>query len=314
MSSLVEQLVGELQNRRTALDPLQSVTIYVTLSHLSYVHSVWDKLQERSETQHEALSQNITTDFLLQSPSLYESLLNAFVDGLRRCDPYILKASSQASDTDRSITVRQVVLSCLNGLAQILLRRTPKPNTIDRPAVVRALWPHVLAFGCQYGANKRSDRTIVHEAISGPDAISGNSSSSSSLPTTSDEESASSPSFGQPQKEWSQSGSQPYLANSICGIMPKPCTSGQMCTSSSEDEVNHSGFRSGTTGSLASGLLSGSPGTNQSRTYHRRHPDTSGFRRKETRDPSGRAHPTGFTNQVSTNDSSYFAATTELIK
>lgn len=41
-------------------------------------------------------------DFLTPNSALYKSVFDTFVDGLRRCDPYILRTAPQGSDGDRS--------------------------------------------------------------------------------------------------------------------------------------------------------------------------------------------------------------------
>ncbi|TPP59962.1 hypothetical protein FGIG_03392 [Fasciola gigantica] len=294
LTPLAEQLMRELQSRRTVLDPLQSVTIYATLSHLTYLHPVWDKLQESADVSNEASCQIHTTDILAPSSALYHSVLDALVDGLKRCDPYMLRTASQGSDEDRSTVIRQVVLSCLNGLAQLLLRRTSRSNTTNLTTVVRVLWTHVLTFGCQYGTNRRLNQAVVgHDGAASSSMSSGQSSPSSSLPTTSDEEGALKRSSGQCSKDRHQPNSRSYRNSSSCILASALVASGPLCSSSSEDERNTSGAWFGTTRSIACGLLAGSPGGTIPRTSHRQHLDASGFR-----GPHSRSHTSGFTNQL----------------
>ncbi|KAA0197138.1 hypothetical protein FBUS_09131 [Fasciolopsis buskii] len=290
LSALAEQLTHELQIRYNILDPLKSVTIYATLSHLTYLHPVWDKLQESPDMSKETYQVHMV-DFLTPNSALYKSVFDTFVDGLRRCDPYILRTAPQGSDGDRSTVIRQVVLSCLNGLAQLLLRRCPKPNAINLPSVVRILWTHVLAFGCQYGTNRRlTQGTVSHEGEVSSCLSSGQTSPSSSLPTTSDEESASKLSSGQNSKDWHKPKSSSYSSNQGFSLASEPTAPGPMYSSSSDDDTNAPGTW---LGPIACGLLAGYPVDASARAGHRQHPDAGDFRVARSR-----THTGGFTSQL----------------
>ncbi|KAF8565544.1 hypothetical protein P879_07029 [Paragonimus westermani] len=134
-------------------NPADFVSVYGTLSHLTFLRSVW--------TKHDAVGSCATTvcdDFLSES-QLHQSVLDAFLNGLKRTTPTY--RNSLVLDAKDTPLFRQTVVSCLNGIAQLIICRTCKLAPSTLVTVVRTLWPHVIMLSRQCSSfNKKSDLIV----------------------------------------------------------------------------------------------------------------------------------------------------------
>ncbi|TGZ63168.1 hypothetical protein CRM22_007049 [Opisthorchis felineus] len=106
--------------------------LYVTLSHLAYFRSVWDKRETNSYP--------IDKQDFLSEPKLFHALLEVFVAGLKHFD---------SLDSAQYARSRHTVVACLNGLSQLLLRRSSKLTPATTTAIIRVVWSHIAVLSCQ---------------------------------------------------------------------------------------------------------------------------------------------------------------------
>ncbi|KAG5441170.1 HEAT repeat-containing protein 6 [Clonorchis sinensis] len=132
LSELTWALLTEANSRMDHQNSNDSHQLYVTLSHLAYFRSVWDK----RETNSHAIDKQ---DFLSE-PKLFQALLEVFVTGLKHFE------SLESAQNARS---RHTVVACLNGLSQLLLRRSTKLTPATTTTIVRVVWSHIAVLSCQ---------------------------------------------------------------------------------------------------------------------------------------------------------------------
>ncbi|KAF7256824.1 hypothetical protein EG68_09084 [Paragonimus skrjabini miyazakii] len=140
----------DVLTRNADRNPADFVSVYGTLSHLTFLRSVW--------TKRDTVGSCVTSacdDFLSES-QLHQSVLDAFLIGLKRSSPTY--RNSLVLDAKETPLFRQIVMSCLNGIAQLLICRTCKLAPSTSVTVVRTLWPHVVALSRQCSSfNKKND-------------------------------------------------------------------------------------------------------------------------------------------------------------
>ncbi|KAF5400075.1 hypothetical protein PHET_06207 [Paragonimus heterotremus] len=140
----------DVLTNNTDRNPADFVSVYGTLSHLTFLRSVWTKRDTVGSCATSACD-----DFLSDS-LLHQSVLDAFLIGLKRSSP--THRNSLVLDANETPLFRQTVMSCLNGIAQLLICRTCKLAPSTSVTVVRTLWPHVIALSRQCSPfNKKSD-------------------------------------------------------------------------------------------------------------------------------------------------------------